>query len=61
MAAQPYVRRYVSELADVQAPQIFAPWWDLDLLEMTGYPAPILEVPSTTPKASRSDALTLPL
>ncbi|MEX1264294.1 MAG: deoxyribodipyrimidine photo-lyase [Actinomycetota bacterium] len=56
-----YVRRYVSELADVQAPQIFAPWWDLDLLEMTGYPAPILEVPSTTPKASRSDALTLPL
>ena len=45
-----YVRRYVDELADVPAPQIFAPWWDADPLEATGYPAPILEVPSTEPK-----------
>ncbi|MGZ8582999.1 MAG: cryptochrome/photolyase family protein [Actinomycetota bacterium] len=44
-----YVRRYVRELAEVSAPWIFAPWWDPELLRVTGYPAPILEVPSTKP------------
>ncbi len=56
-----YVRRYVEELADVPAPQIFAPWWDAELLRETGYPPPILEVPSTKPRASGSGVLTLPL
>lgn len=45
-----YVRRYVRELAEVEAPRIFAPWWDPGLLSATAYPAPILEVPSTKPK-----------
>lgn len=44
-----YVRRYVRELADVRAPWILAPWWDPELLRATGYPAPILEVPSSKP------------
>ena len=44
-----YVRRYVRELADVPAPWILAPWWDADLLRATGYPAPIIEVPSSKP------------
>lgn len=46
-----YVRRYVSELADVPAPLILAPWWDQELLRGTGYAAPIVEVPSTKPKS----------
>jgi deoxyribodipyrimidine photo-lyase len=44
-----YVRRYVRELADVPAARIFAPWWDPELLRATGYPAPIIEVPSSKP------------
>jgi deoxyribodipyrimidine photo-lyase len=44
-----YVRRYVRELADVPAPWILAPWWDPELLRATGYPAPIIEVPSSKP------------
>jgi deoxyribodipyrimidine photo-lyase len=44
-----YVRRYVRELADVPAPWIFAPWWDPELLRATGYPAPIIEIPSSKP------------
>ena len=56
-----YVRRYVDELAEVPAPQIFAPWWDANLLAETGYPAPILEVPSTKPKAPRPGVAPLPL
>lgn len=47
-----YVRRYVRELAQVPAPWIFAPWWDPELLRSTGYPAPILEVPSSKPPGS---------
>lgn len=39
-----YVRRYVTELADVPAPLIFAPWRDPALLRSSGYPAPIVEV-----------------
>ena len=56
-----YVRRYVDELAEVPAPQIFAPWWDANLLAETGYPAPILEVPSRKPKAPRPGVVPLPL
>ena len=56
-----YVRRYVRELAEVPAAQIFAPWWDADLLAATGYPAPILEVPSTKPKPPRPGVVPLPL
>ncbi len=44
-----YVRRYVRELADVEPPTIFAPWKDPELLRVTGYPAPILEVPAAGP------------
>jgi deoxyribodipyrimidine photo-lyase len=51
-----YVRRYVRELARVPAPSIFAPWWEPGLLATTGYPAPIIEVPSTKPKRSAPDA-----
>ena len=40
-----YVRRYVRELATVDAPAIFAPWKDPQVLRSTGYPAPIMEVP----------------
>ena len=39
-----YVRRYVRELHDVQAPRIFAPWKDPSLLERTGYMEPIVPV-----------------
>jgi len=39
-----YVRRYVSELSNVDAPLIFAPWRDGSLLRRTGYPEPIVEV-----------------
>jgi deoxyribodipyrimidine photo-lyase len=50
-----YVRRYVAELADVPAPQIFAPWWHEDLLAATGYPPPMVDVPSAPPRSpSRS-------
>lgn len=44
-----YVGRYVRELADVPAPQIFAPWKDPDLLRSTGYPSPVLEIPTPRP------------
>ena len=50
-----YVRRYVRELADVSTPWIFAPWRDPELLSRTGYPDPILEVPSSKP-ASRDQS-----
>jgi deoxyribodipyrimidine photo-lyase len=50
-----YVRRYVRELARVPAPSIFAPWWEPGLLASTGYPPPIIEVPSTKPKGSAPD------
>ena len=46
-----YVRRYVREMADVPVPWIFAPWWGPDLLAATGYPPPILELPSPRPRA----------
>jgi len=49
-----YVRRYVRELADVPAPLIFAPWWDPELLASTGYPSPMLEIPSSKPPSSRA-------
>jgi len=39
-----YVRRYVSELADVPIPLLFAPWRAPDLLRERGYPSPIVEV-----------------
>ncbi len=44
-----YVRRYVRELAAVDAPAIFAPWKDPQVLRSTGYPAPIVEVPAGKP------------
>jgi len=44
-----YVRRYVAELAGVQAPDVFTPWERAGLLEATGYPAPIID-----PRASRA-------
>ena len=44
-----YVQRYVRELAEVPAPWILSPWWDPELLRATGYPAPIVEVPSSKP------------
>jgi deoxyribodipyrimidine photo-lyase len=40
-----YARRYVRELAEVEADEIFAPWKHPELLRVTGYPAPIAEVP----------------
>lgn len=39
-----YVRRYVEELADVDGPDIFAPWRVPGLLGTTGYPPPLVEV-----------------
>lgn len=54
-----YVRRYVDELADVPAPRIFAPWWDEDLLAATGYPPPIVDLPSTKLKGRPANELTL--
>lgn len=39
-----YVRRYVHELADVEAPLLFTPWKDPVLLARTGYPEPIVPV-----------------
>ncbi|HET7235843.1 MAG TPA: deoxyribodipyrimidine photo-lyase [Actinomycetota bacterium] len=39
-----YVRRYVQELRDVQAPLIFTPWTDPSLMRRSGYPEPIVPV-----------------
>jgi deoxyribodipyrimidine photo-lyase len=39
-----YVRRYVRELGDVQAPAIFAPWLEPALLKSKGYPEPLVPV-----------------
>ncbi|HSD48764.1 MAG TPA: deoxyribodipyrimidine photo-lyase [Actinomycetota bacterium] len=39
-----YVRRYVQELRDVQAPLVFTPWKDPALLRRCGYPEPIIPV-----------------
>ncbi len=39
-----YVRRYVSELAGVPIPRIFAPWNEPALLGWTGYPEPVIPV-----------------
>lgn len=47
-----YVRRYVRELRGTPTAQIFAPWTDPALLEATGYPPPILEVPSAVSRRS---------
>ncbi|MEO7917702.1 MAG: deoxyribodipyrimidine photo-lyase, partial [Dokdonella sp.] len=47
-----YVRRWIPELADVPAPLIHRPWDDPELLERTGYPAPMVDL-----KASRDEAL----
>jgi deoxyribodipyrimidine photo-lyase len=47
-----YVRRWVSELADVAAPLVHQPWRDGELLRRTGYPAPMSDI-----AASRADAL----
>ena len=41
-----YIRRYVRELQDVSVPLIFAPWEEPSILNATGYPAPVLEVPA---------------
>ena len=41
-----YIRRYVSELRDVAAPTIFAPWKQERLLDLTGYPEPLVAVPA---------------
>jgi deoxyribodipyrimidine photo-lyase len=41
-----YVRRYVRELAGVEAPLVFAPWRDPAVLRRTGYPEPIVPVPA---------------
>ena len=40
-----YVRRYVRELADVPTPLLFAPWKDRALLQLRGYPEPVIPVP----------------
>ena len=47
-----YVRRWIPELKDVPAPLVHQPWNDPDLLERTGYPAPMVDL-----KSSREDAL----
>ena len=47
-----YVRRWVSELVDVAAPLVHEPWRDAQLLQRTGYPAPMLDL-----RASREAAL----
>ena len=47
-----YVRRWIPELKDVPAPLVHQPWNDPDLLERTGYPAPMVDL-----KTSREDAL----
>ena len=39
-----YIRRYVTELHDVPAPRIFAPWKTEGLLDLTRYPEPLIEV-----------------
>jgi deoxyribodipyrimidine photo-lyase len=39
-----YVRRYVEELTEIEAPDVFAPWRVPGLLEATGYPPPVVEV-----------------
>ena len=44
-----YVRRYVPELAGVPTAQIFAPWHNPDLLRITGYPPPVMQVPAPKP------------
>ncbi len=47
-----YIRRWIPELGDVAAPDLFAPWEHEGLLEKTGYPAPIVDL-----KTSRQQAL----
>ena len=37
-----YVRRWVEELRDVPPPLVFRPWRDPELMEVLGYPAPIV-------------------
>ena len=37
-----YVRRWVEELRDVPTPLVFRPWRDPELMEVLGYPAPIV-------------------
>jgi deoxyribodipyrimidine photo-lyase len=39
-----YIRRYVPELSEIEAPLVFAPWRDPELLRRTGYPQPIVPV-----------------
>jgi deoxyribodipyrimidine photo-lyase len=39
-----YIRRYVPELAGVEAPLVFEPWRRPSLLRDTGYPAPIVDL-----------------
>jgi len=39
-----YVRRYVEELTEIEAPDIFAPWRVPGLLDTTGYCPPVVEV-----------------
>lgn len=47
-----YVRRWIPELADVQAPLIHRPWVDNSLLVRCGYPTPMVDL-----DASRLSAL----
>jgi deoxyribodipyrimidine photo-lyase len=41
-----YIRRYVPELREIDAPAIFAPWKQERLLDLTGYPEPLVAVPA---------------
>jgi deoxyribodipyrimidine photo-lyase len=41
-----YVRRYVPELRGVDPPALFTPWRDAAVLNATGYPRPIVDVPA---------------
>ena len=51
-AAGTYIRRYVSELATVEPPQLYQPGGGSGLLRPEGYPAPMVDL-----KAEREEAL----
>ena len=48
-----YIHRWVSELAGVAPPLLFAPWSDPSLLRTTAYPEPVLQVPTKGSGARR--------
>ena len=43
-----YVRRYVPELAELDTRELIAPWLSAEVLRRTGYPPPLLEVPTNS-------------